>query len=58
MYSVIELDREMILKIIEWQKKKIMKWGKKMDSNIIIILFFLTSNLLKHSENDNVFNKV
>lgn len=25
MYSVIELDREMILKIIEWQKK--MKWG-------------------------------
>lgn len=31
-----------------------------MDSNIIIILFFLTSNLLKHSENDklNVFNKV
>lgn len=38
--------------------KKIMKWGEKMDSNIIIILFFLTSNLLKHSENDNVFNKV
>lgn len=34
-----------------------MKWGEKMDSNIII-LFFLTSNLLKHSENDNVFNKV
>lgn len=24
----------------------------------IIILFFLPSNLLKHSENDNVFNKV
>lgn len=36
-----------------------MKWGGGgMDSNIIIILFFLTSNLLKHSENDNVFNKV
>lgn len=57
MYLVIELDREMILKIIEWQKK--IEIGGKMDSNIyIIILFFLPSNLLKHSENDNVFNKV
>lgn len=57
MYSAIELDREMILKIIEWPKK--IEIGGKMDSNIyIIILFFLPSNLLKHSENDNVFNKV
>lgn len=56
----------MILKIIYWHENDILK--KKMSNTcdwkkwIVVFLFYfffmLTSNLLKHSENDDVFYKV